>query len=131
MAFYRQLPAHRRLNLIAWTPGTEIWRQAQAGQLFHRLVGRAIFTQPDGVVGIDHDLPGLHQCCHTRGITRIFHEHQEGGGIRHKPAVMGDTVGNGGHAELTHPVVDIVPGDIFFQRGGARPDGQVTRGQIR
>jgi hypothetical protein len=33
---------------------------------------------------------------------------------RYKAAVMGDAVGDGGHPELAHAVVDIVPGRIFF-----------------
>ena len=131
MALYGQLPAHSRFNLIARTPGTEVWRQAQARQLLYRLVRRPIFTQSDGVVGIHHDLPRLHQGRHTRRVTGIFDKHQEGGGVRHEAAMVGDTVGNGGHPELAHAVVDIVSGNVFLQGFRARPDGKVTWRQIR
>jgi hypothetical protein len=45
-------------------------------------------------MGIDHDLSGFHQRRHTRRVARILHKHQEGGGVRHKAAVMGDAVGD-------------------------------------
>ncbi len=111
MAFYRQLPAHRRFDLIARTPGAEVWRQAQARQLFNRLVRGAVFSQTDGVVGVDHNLPRLHQRGHARRVTGVLDEHQEGGGVGHKAAVVGDAVGNRGHAELAHAVVNVVPGN--------------------
>ena len=114
MTLYRQFPRHRGLDLIAWSPGAEVWRQSQAGQLFYRLVRRTIFAETDGVVGIDHDLPRFHQRRHTRRVAGIFDEHQEGGSIRYKPAVVGDAVGDGRHPEFTYAVVNIVARRIFF-----------------
>ncbi|MNS69009.1 hypothetical protein D3C72_1023120 [compost metagenome] len=131
VALNRQLPANGGFHLIARAPGAEVRRQAQAGELFNRLVRRPIFAKPDGVVGINHNLPRLHQRRHTRRVAGILDKHQEGGGIRHKSAVMGETIGNRRHPELTHAVVDVVPGDILFERFRAGPDSQVTRGQIR
>ena len=131
MALYCQLPAHRGLDLIARTPGAEVWRQAQARQLFNGLVGWPVFPKPDGVMGVNHNLPRFHQSRHACGVTGVFHKHQEGGGVGDKSPVMSDTVGNGGHAELAYAIVNIVSGDILFQRCRARPDGQVAGGQIR
>ncbi len=45
--------------------------------------------------------------------------------------MQGDAVGHCGHAEFAHAVVDIVAGGILFNRCRARPDGQVTRREIR
>ena len=115
MALDRQLPAHRGFNLIARTPGAEIGRQAQAGQLLHGLVGRTIFPQTDRVMGIHHDLPRFHQCRHARCVARIFNEHQEGGGIGYESTVMSDTIGNGGHTEFTHAIVNVIARQILFQ----------------
>ena len=94
-------------------------------------MGGAVFSQTDGVVGIDHNLPRLHQRCHARRVTGVLDEHQEGGGVGYEAAVVGDAVGDRGHPELAHAVVDIVPGNILLQRFRARPDGQVTRCQVR
>ena len=82
-------------------------------------------------MGIDHDLPGLHQGRHARGVAGVFHKHQEGRGIRNEAPVQGDAVGHRGHAKLAHPVVDIIARRIFFNRCRSRPDGQVTRRKIR
>ena len=82
-------------------------------------------------MGIDHDLPGLHQGRHARGVAGVFHKHQEGRGIRNEAPVQGDAVGHRGHAKFAHAVVDIVARRIVFNRCRARPDGQVTRRKIR
>ncbi|CCJ89366.1 hypothetical protein BN132_1294 [Cronobacter turicensis 564] len=82
-------------------------------------------------MGIDHNLPRLHQRRHTRRVAGIFDEHQEGRGVRHKAAVVSDAVGDSRHAEFTHAVVNIVACRIFFQRCRARPDSQVAGRQIR
>ncbi|MNV99274.1 hypothetical protein D3C71_1946170 [compost metagenome] len=82
-------------------------------------------------MGVDHNLPRFHQRRHTRRVTGILNKHQEGGGVRDKSAVMGDTIRDGRHPELAHAVVDIVSGDILFQGGRAGPDRQVTWGQVR
>ncbi|CAI1174446.1 Uncharacterised protein [Serratia rubidaea] len=41
-----------------------------------------------------------------------------------------DAVGDGGHAELAHAVVDVVARRVFVQRFGAGPHGQVARRQV-
>ncbi|CCJ85576.1 hypothetical protein BN133_1953 [Cronobacter dublinensis 582] len=82
-------------------------------------------------MGINHDLARLHQRRHTRRVTGVFDKHQEGRGVRHKAAVVGDTVGNRRHAEFAHAVVNVVTRRIFFERGGARPDSQVAGREIR
>ena len=93
-------------------------------------MSRAVFAQTDGVVGVDHHLTLFHQRGHTYRVTRVFHEHQEGGGVRQEAAVQRDTVGDSGHTELAHAVVDVVPGSVFVDRLRARPQGQVGRREI-
>ncbi|SBL84089.1 Uncharacterised protein [Klebsiella oxytoca] len=44
--------------------------------------------------------------------------------------MQGDTVGNRGHAEFTHAVVDIVTGSVFVDGLRAGPQGQVTWRQV-
>ena len=130
MTLHRQLPADRCLHLIARTPGAEVRCQAQAGELFDGLVRRPIFSQTNRVMGIDHNLPGFHECRHACGVTRILDKHQEGRRVRHKATVMSDAVGNGGHAKFTHAVVNIIASGIFFQGCRAFPDSQVAGREI-
>ena len=91
---------------------------------------RAVFAQTDGVVGVDHHLTLLHQRRHTYRVTRVLDEHQEGGGVRQETAVQGDAVGNRGHTEFAHAVVDIVTGSVFVDGLRAGPQGQVTWRQV-
>ncbi|CCK03529.1 hypothetical protein BN129_2201 [Cronobacter sakazakii 701] len=51
-------------------------------------------------MGINHNLPRLHQRRHARRVAGVFDEHQEGGGVGHKAAVMGDAVSDRRHAEF-------------------------------
>ena len=127
----RILPAHRRFNGIGWTPGVEVRRAAQAGQLLDWLVSRTVFAQTDGVVGVDMDHALLHQGRHAHGIAGVFHEHQEGRAVRHQAAVQGNAVHDGGHAELAHTVVHVVAaGVISGDALAAFPQGQVGTGQV-
>lgn len=91
---------------------------------------RAVFAQTDGVVGVDHHLTLFHQRGHTYCVTCVLDEHQEGGGVRQETAVQGDTVGNRGHTEFAHAVVDVVTGSVFVDRFRAGPQGQVTWRQV-
>ena len=54
----RELPAFGGFNRIAGAEGQEIGNDAQGGEMFDGLMGRAIFTKADGVMGhhIDHAL---------------------------------------------------------------------------
>ncbi|CAI0964498.1 Uncharacterised protein [Serratia grimesii] len=98
--------------------------------MFNRLVRRAVFAQTDGVMGVHEHVADFHQRRHTHRITGVFHEHQEGRRVRQEAAVQRDAVGDGGHAELAHAVVDVVTRQVFIQRFGAGPHGQVARCQV-
>ncbi len=126
-----QLPTHCCLNLIARSPGAEIRRQSQAGELFDGLMCGTIFPQTNRVVGINHDLSGFHQRRHACGITGIFNKHQERCGVWYEATVVRDTVGNRGHTKFTHAIVDVVSCMILLKRSGAFPDGQVAGRKIR
>nr|POW23569.1 hypothetical protein PB20LOC_04392 [Pectobacterium parmentieri] len=98
--------------------------------MLNRLVGRAVFTQTDRVMGVDVDAADFHQRGHTHRITGVLYKHQEGRGVRHKAAVQRNPVGNRRHAKFTHAVVDIITRVVFIQRDRAGPDGQVARCQV-
>ncbi|RMT21917.1 hypothetical protein ALP52_05981 [Pseudomonas amygdali pv. mori] len=124
-------PGHGRFHGICRTPGVQVRRGTQAGQLLDRLVSRAVFAQTDGVVGeyVDHAL--LHQRGHTHRVASVFHEDQEGCAIRHEAAVQGDTIHHGAHTELTNTVVQVVAVGVFASDAlAAFPDGQVGAGQV-
>ncbi|MNH08630.1 hypothetical protein D3C79_680520 [compost metagenome] len=94
-------------------------------------MSRAIFTQTDGVVGVNEDGALLHQGGHAQGVAGVLHEHQEGGAVGDETTVQGDAVHDGGHGELAHAVVDVVAcRALGSQRLGAGPHGQVGRGQV-
>ena len=108
----------------------QLLHEADLRFLLHRLMRRAVFAQTDGVVGVNHHLTLFHQRSHTYGVTCVFHEHQEGGGVRQEATVQGDTVSNRGHTELANTVVDVVTRSIFVDCFRTRPQGQVRRRQV-
>ncbi|EXI65582.1 MAG: hypothetical protein AW08_03102 [Candidatus Accumulibacter adjunctus] len=99
--------------------------------MLDRLVRRTILAEADRVMGIDHDLPQLHQCRHADGVACVVGEHQEGGGVGKQPPVQRQAVGDRRHGELTHAVVDVVAALLTSDRLRARPPGQVRSGQVR
>ena len=75
------------------------------------------------------DLAHLHQRRHAQGVAGVFAEHQEGGGVGDQAAVQRRAVGDGGHAEFAHAVINIVAAGAAG-RPGAGPQGEVGAGQV-
>ncbi len=77
-----RLPRDSRFDSVARAPQMVVRNQAQAGRMFDRLVGRAVFAQTDRVMGqhVDHAL--LHQRRHPDRVARIIRECHEGAAIR-------------------------------------------------
>jgi len=111
-------PRHQGFNGIARTPYIHIWNQAQGGGLFDGLVGRAVFTQTDGVVGKHKYWVDFHQRRHTQGVAFVFAEHQESRAEWFNTAMQGKAVHDGAHAELAYAVVNIVAA-VFAGNGDA------------
>ena len=125
------LPGHRGFHRVAGAPGAHVRGQAQVGHLFDGLVSRAVFTQADGIVGIDQNVGLMHQGRHAHRVAGIFHEHQEGAAVGAQAAVQAETILDRGHGEFTHAVMDVVAaGIIRGDRLAALPDGVVGAGQI-
>ena len=94
-------------------------------------MSRAVFTQTDGVVGVNKDTALLHQRRHTYRVAGVFHEHQEGRAVVDKTTVQGNAVHHGRHTEFTHPVVQVVAtGIVGFNRLGTLPPRKVGARQI-
>ena len=104
---------------------------AQGRQLLHRLVGGAVLAQADRVVGEHEDGLLPHQRRQAHGVAGVLHEHEEGGAVVDKAAVQGNAVHDGGHAEFTHAVIDIVAaGGVPADPLRAAPEGEIGTGQI-
>ncbi len=108
----RARPGHRGFNRIARAPQLHIRDDAEARDVFHRLVGRAVLAEADRVVRVDEDHALLHQRGHARRVAGVIREHQEGATVRHEPAVQRDAVHDGRHAELAHAVMQVVAADF-------------------
>ena len=76
--------------------------------MFHWLVGGAVFTQTNGVMGIDMDGANVHQCTHAHRIAGIVGEHQEGGIKRNEATVQRQTITDCGHAKFAHTGIDVI-----------------------
>ena len=98
--------------------------------MLNRLVRRAIFTQTNRVVGIDHDLTNLHQRGHADGVTGVIREHHKGSGVGNEATGQCDTVGDGSHAEFAYAVEQVVAAFIGRDALGTLPPGQVRARQV-
>ena len=75
--------------------------------MLHRLVGRAIFADCDGVVGPHIQVRNLHEGGQTHGGTLVIGEHEEGAAVRTGVGAQQDAVGDGAHGELAHAEVEL------------------------
>ncbi|MCY1354613.1 hypothetical protein D9M69_409980 [compost metagenome] len=124
-------PGHGGFHRVGRAPGVQVRGAAQAGELLDRLVGRAVFTQADGVVGVDEEHALLHQRGHAHGVAGVFHEHQEGRAVGDETTVQGDAVHDGAHAELANAIEQVVAGGVLCGHAlAAFPQGQVGAGQV-
>ncbi len=76
--------------------------------MLHRLMGRPILSQTDGVMGEHQNGLYLHQGGHPQGVAGVVGEGEEGPAVGNEAAVQRQTVQNGGHAELADPEEDVV-----------------------
>ena len=106
--------------------------------MFDRLMGRAIFAEPDRIMRKDEDHPLAHQRRHAQCIAAVVAEGQEGAAIGNEAAVQCQSVEHGAHAELAHTEIQMAPGHEGLSFGaaeapetaGALPVGEVGSGQI-
>ena len=94
-------------------------------------MGRAVFAEPDGVMGEDIDTAQSHQRRHAHRVARIVGEHQEGAAIGYRAAVHGETVHHRAHCEFAHTVIDVIA--IQAGRGQSAAgsvEGEIGTGQI-
>ena len=80
---------------------------------------RSIFALTDGVVGIDEYTLLFHQRRHPHGVTRIFHEDQEGCRVGDEAAMQRHAGSDGAHSKFAHAVVDVIAVGLLRDRGAA------------
>ena len=131
VVFQGQGPALRRLHRVGRAKDAQVGDSAQAGQGFHRLVGRAVLTEANGIMGQHVDHPYPHERRQPHGWAHVVGEDQEGAAIGNKAAVQGHAGHGGGHGVLAHPVVDVTPDEVSAVYRGKRPHlGVVGTGEI-
>jgi hypothetical protein len=85
----------------------EVRDDAQAADGFHRLVGRAVLADADGVVGEDVGDRQLGQRGEADASRAVVGEDQEGGAAGAEEAVVGDAVADGAHGVLADAEPDV------------------------
>ncbi|SPU77113.1 Uncharacterised protein [Brucella suis] len=109
----RKLPAFRRFHSVCRTEDIVVRNGAQCGEMFDRLMGRAVFAKTDGIMRHHIDDANAHQRGKTHGRTRIIGEAQEGAGIGDQAAMQRDAVHRCSHAKLADAVMDITAIIVF------------------
>ena len=99
--------------------------------MLHRLVGRPVFADADGIVGHDENRPHTHQRRQPDRRAAIIRKHHEGAAIGDQPAMQRHAVHRRRHAVLADAVMDIASGEMA-RRDGLQPLGQrvVGGGQV-
>lgn len=124
------------LVAVRRAPDHAVGESAEVGQSLDRLVGRAVLTQTDGVVGSDVDDADVGEGGETDGPGGVGDEVQEGTAGRDDGAIGRETVHDGGHGVLTHTVADVATRPLAnaILRGlevdGVLPAGVVGASQV-
>ena len=100
-------PAFRRFHCVRRPEHIQVRNGAQAGNLFHRLMRRAVFAKPDGIMGHDIDNPLFHRGRQSDRGPTVVSENQERAAIGNQPAMQGDPVHHGRHRVLANTIIDI------------------------
>ena len=77
-----QFPAFSGFHSVARAEYRQIRDRPQRGHMFHRLVGWAVFTQANRIMGKHKNRVDFHQRGHPQGIAGVFAKHQKGCAIR-------------------------------------------------
>ena len=106
----RGLPALSGLRRIRRAEHQMVGDRPHGGEMLDRLVGRAVFAQPDRIVRHDEERADAHQRGEPHCGTRIVGEAEEGAAIGDQPAMQRDAVDGGGHRMLADAVVNVTVG---------------------
>ena len=99
------------LVAVAGAHHQQVGDGAQVGQGFHRLVGGAVFSQANGIVGEHIDHTQFTQCREADGADHVAGEHQEGAAVGNQAAaVISNAIENGCHGVFAHAEVQVAVG---------------------
>ena len=87
--------------------GDQVRHGAQRGQVLDRLVGGAVLSQRDRIVGVDEDRPQAAQRGQPHRVLHVVVELEEGGAGRAQAAVRVQAVGDGAHGVLAHAEAEV------------------------
>jgi len=111
----------------------KVFHKANLGFLLYRLVGRAVFANPEGVVRPDK----LHRKALKGGQPNswlhIVREHEESGAGGDHPSVQSHPVADTGHGQFANAGLQESTGEIIPGKSGCvfkKPIGLVTIGQV-
>src|SRR5487761_2338013 len=94
-------------------------------------MGRAVFSETDGIVSKHVNHPLFHQSSHAQGVSRIFRKHQERSAERQYSSMEAHAVHDCRHAKLANTVTDVMSGLFCIDMMASRPVGQVGSSQVR
>ena len=99
--------------------------RTQPQQLFNRLMGGAVFSQGDAVMGKDIDHVQPHQSSQTDRGAHVIGEDQEGGSEGHDASMSSHAVQDRPHAVFPHAKMEVVAG--ILPAASRSPLGVVDR----
>ena len=94
------------LDGVAGPEHAHVGNGAQRREMLDRLMRRAVFAEPDRIMGHHVDDAGAHQRGEPHRRPRIVGEDQEGRAVRREAAMQEDAVHGRGHAVLADAVMD-------------------------
>ena len=108
LRFQRHQPCTFGLRTVTRTDDIKVRDRTQHRELLDRLMGWAVFTDTDGIVGQYENLWNLHQRGQSRHRLQIVAEDEEGRHEGTKTAMEQHTVCDTGHRHLTNTEVDVL-----------------------
>ena len=97
-------PRFRCLDGIAGTKDVEVRNGPEGSQVFHRLMGRAVFADPDAVVGEDVHDRLVHEGGEADGRSQVVGKDEERAAVRAYASVQGETVHDAAHGVFPYAV---------------------------
>lgn len=121
----------RALVAVSRAPDHHVGQSAEVSEGLDRLVGRAVLTKTDGVVGGDVDDTLLREGRETDGTSGVGDEVEESATSGDEGAVGGETVHDGGHGVLAHTVAHVATAVLTeTSAGGLEVDGGLPTGVV-
>lgn len=90
--FHGRNPSGGGFGAVAGTPHVHAGNEAQRGHMLHRLVGGAVLSHADGIVGEHPYHPFTHQRSQADDVAGVIRKHQERAAVGDEAAVQGQAV---------------------------------------